>query len=175
MNVVRRPDAYVNHEIGAFCSFVARFYSIGMSDCMMQNNIHVDLIGGVVGHETDVSRMNQSLTLSSPLKTVRSPLRSNLQPLVKHKISKKPKKWVESKPILCVRLTENRLPYTMPPTAPAPSGLQTPTPSMAAPFPVQTSQTRTQPWKKHWPPKLETDTEKAYGFKEGAPIVIYGN
>ena len=63
----------------------------------------------------------------------------------------------------------------MPATASTPSGLQTPTPSTAAISPVQASQTRTQPWKKHWPPKDGTEREKAYGVKEGAPIVIYGN
>ena len=99
VNVVNRPDAYFIQQIGAFCAFVARFYLIGKSDCMMQNNILVDLIGGVVGHETDVLRMNQSLTLSYPLKTAHSPLRSintNIHPLVKHNISNKPRKWVES-------------------------------------------------------------------------------
>lgn len=34
---------------------------------------------------------------------------------------------------------------------------------------------RKQPWKKHWPPKEGTDKEKAYGFKKGAAIIIYGN
>ena len=64
---------------------------------------------------------------------------------------------------------------TMLPTATTTSGLQTPTPDMAATFTVQASQTRTQPWKKHWPPKQDTEREKAYGVKEGASIVIYGN
>ena len=65
----------------------------------MQNNILVDLIGGVVGHDTDVSRMNQRLTLSSPLKAAHSPPRStntNLHSLVKYNTPNKPRKWVES-------------------------------------------------------------------------------
>ena len=35
--------------------------------------------------------------------------------------------------------------------------------------------TRKQPWKKNWPPKKGIEGEMAYGFKEGATIVIYGN
>ena len=34
---------------------------------------------------------------------------------------------------------------------------------------------RKQPWKKHWPPRDGTPKETAYGFKEGTPVVIYGN
>ena len=83
----------------------------------------------------------------------------------------------ETRSQVCAEVTANSLLYTMPRTTSSESGLQTrtPTPSMAATSPVLANQKRTQPWKKHWPPKQGTETEKAYGFKEGAPIVIYGN
>ena len=106
VNVVRRLEVCFDHQVGVFCGFVARFYLIGKSDCMMQNNILVDLIGGVMGHETDVSRMNQSLTLSSSLKTTHPPLRSintNLHLLVKYNISISPESgWNQHH---CVRKT----------------------------------------------------------------------
>lgn len=52
------------------------------------------------------------------------------------------------------------------PSSASPSGSST-SPNM------QTS--RKQPWKSHWPPKDGIKKEVAYGFKEFASIVIYGN
>lgn len=43
-----------------------------------------------------------------------------------------------------------------------------------APIPIDES-SRLQPWKQHWPPKEGTEKAKAYGFKKGTRIVIYGN
>lgn len=63
----------------------------------------------------------------------------------------------------------------MPLSALAPADLQMQTASMTATPSVPESHPRTQPWKKHWPPKEGTETENAYGFKEGAAVVIYGN
>jgi hypothetical protein len=36
-------------------------------------------------------------------------------------------------------------------------------------------QTRSQPWRSHWPPQNAADLTIAYGFKKGEKIRIWGN